>query len=62
MTHWTVPTFVSRSFSIVGSATHSAVKSLAMRKTPAAIAARASIVPRSIPVLLASAIGPEGMG
>ena len=62
MTHWTVLTSVSRSFSIVGSATLSAVKSLATRKTPAPIAASASMVPRSIRDSPPSSIGREPMG
>src|SRR5688500_1458787 len=47
MTHWTASTFASNSRSISGSATLSAVKSLAIKNTPSDIATSASIVPRS---------------
>ena len=45
-THWTVVTSVSKSFSIWGSATLSAVRSLAITKTEIPIAPSASQVPR----------------
>src|SRR4029079_14931083 len=45
MTHWTLPTSASRSPSIAGRATFSAVKSLAITKTPSPIATSAITVP-----------------
>ncbi len=48
MTHWADVSVVSRSCSISGIATLSAVKSLATTNTPNAIATRASLVLRSI--------------
>ena len=48
MTHCTVPTSTLKSCSIAGSATFSAVKSLAITITPRPIAIRATTVPGSI--------------
>ena len=46
ITHWTVVTSESKSFSIAGRATLSAVRSLAITNTDIAIAPSASQVPR----------------
>ena len=48
MTHCTVPTSTLKSCSIAGSATFSAVKSLAITITPRPIAISATTVPGSI--------------
>ena len=48
MTHWTVPTSTLKSCSIAGSATFSAVKSLAITITPRPIATSAITVPGAI--------------
>ena len=48
MTHWTVLTSASKSFSIAGNATLRAVKSLAITKIAQAMATSAMTVPRSI--------------
>ena len=58
-THWIVLMFVEKSFSIVGSATLIAEKSLAMTSTATAIAKSASQVERVIGVsAAASAMAP----
>jgi hypothetical protein len=53
ITHWTLETSMSKSSSMLGSATLIAVKSLAMTSTAMAIAPRATSVRRSSPAIRA---------